>query len=271
MAAKRNKTRRPESPAVGSRESPAGAAPDAARKPSPIRSSGDSGLSLDQLSAAFAQMLGAGADPYTAPVEPRDREESLATAALALTAPEDEPDDSAHDACEITPQSIIEALLFVGSPAGEGISSAQLAGLMRGVRPAEVDAAVSELNERYAARGAPYAIVDVAGGYRMAVREEFDRLRDKFYGRIRRARLSQSAIEVLSLVAYNEPISGDEINRLRGAHSGAILTQLLRRELLRLDRAPEAKRGLYSTTPRFLAVFGLESLGDLPKSTEGPA
>ncbi len=79
----------------------------------------------------------------------------------------------------------------------------------------------------------------------------------------------QAAIEVLSIVAYNQPVTTDAVNRLRAAQSGAILSQLTRRQLLRVERFDDRPRvANYSTTDRFLSLFGLESLSDLPRSED---
>ena len=106
-------------------------------------------------------------------------------------------------------------------------------------------------------------------GYRLSLCDEYARVRDKFYGKARQARLSQEAIEVLAAVAYHAPITADEISRLRGTPSGATLTQLVRRQLLRLEpNETKPRRARYSTTKRFLELFGLESLDDLPRSQD---
>jgi segregation and condensation protein B len=223
----------------------------------------DTGLSLDQLSAAFAGMLNEGSDPYSAAEQSEEDELDEADEDSPVAA------GSADEACEINPRSILEAMLFVGSPTSEPLTAQQVAGLMRGVRPAEVDALVEELNAHYRDRGCPYQILATGAGYRMALREEFARVRDKFYGRVRQARLSQAAIEVLATVAYHEPLSADDVNRLRAKPSGAILSQLVRRQLLRLERGTGRPRtSRYSTTARFLELFGLESLADLPRSQD---
>ena len=97
-------------------------------------------------------------------------------------------------ACEVTPRTILEAMLFVGSPQNEPLSARQVAGLMRGVRPAEIDALVRELNRDYAGPGVPlsrsWPREPVTG---CSLREDFARMRDKFYGKARQARLSQAA------------------------------------------------------------------------------
>jgi len=222
----------------------------------------EAGLSLDQLSAALAGMLGAGDDPYAAAATATDAQGQPDLAGDAS------PDDGAADlACEITPRSILEAMLFVGSPKNEPLGSRQVAGLMRGVRPAEIDALVCDMNQDYQRRNCPYRIVSDGAGYRLQLAEKYAPLREKFYGRTRQARLSQASIEVLAAVAYHAPISADEVSRLRGTPSGALLSQLVRRQLLRLERTDTKPRQVvYHTTTRFLALFGLQSLAELPHS-----
>jgi segregation and condensation protein B len=225
----------------------------------------DQGISLNELSQAYAALLARGADPYAEP--PRDD----AQPAAGIAAPSDDslsqPTKDAEAAFAITPKSIVEAILFVGHPTSDSLTSERLAALMRGVPPAEVDDLVRELNADYAVRGAPYRIESVGPGYVMRLQSEFGPLRDTFQGRIREARLSQAAIDVLAIVAYHQPVAAAEIDRLRGKPSGAILSQLLRRDLLAIERPAEKKtKPRYGTTPRFLELFGLDNLGELPRS-----
>ena len=106
----------------------------------------------------------------------------------------------------------------------------------------------------------------------MSLLSEHQALRERFYGRIRRARLSQSAIDVLALVAYNQPITKRDIEEMRQRPSGGVLSQLVRRGLLRIERVEEEnkkrRQTLYWTTDRFLELFGLDSIDDLPRSQE---
>jgi segregation and condensation protein B len=232
----------------------------------------DQGLSLDELSRAYAAVLGKGADPY--PQSGQTAAEGASPAATPSVAADStsellefEPADD--DACPITPKSILEAILFVGHPANEPLASERIAALMRGVRPGEIDELVKELNAQYAVEGAPYTIVSVDLGYQLTLLPEFAGLRDAFYGRVREARLSQSAIDVLAIVAYQQPITQDEIDRLRGKPSGAILSQLVRRDLLVLIRPAEKKaKPVFHTTDRFLDLFDLDQLSDLPRRQE---
>jgi segregation and condensation protein B len=228
----------------------------------------DQGISLDELSQAYAALLGKGADPYAdGQAEGPAAQEQKASPLDLLPDPEAPP--NADAAFEITPRGILEAILFVGHPIGEPLTSERIAALMRGVRPAEIDDLVAELNAEYQAAGAPYTIVSVGPGYQLALRPEHASLRDSFYGRIREARLSQAAVDILAIIAYHQPVTAEVIDRLRGKPSGAILSQLLRRDLISLERSPEAKsKPAYRTTTRFLEIFGLDGLADLPQSQE---
>lgn len=224
----------------------------------------DRGLSLADLSTAFAEMLSVGQDPYGEPlpsVEPNTATEP-APPAESEVAPEADP-------CPVTPRSILEAMLFVGAADNQPLASERVAGLMRGVRPAEIDDLVRELNEQYRAGACPYRIVAEAGGYRLVLSNEYQRLRDKFYGRTRQTRLSPAAIEILSIIAYKGLQTADEVGRVRGRPCGALLSQLVRRQLLSVVRDAAAPRTVrYQTTPRFLQLFRLESLDDLPRSQD---
>lgn len=223
----------------------------------------EGGLSLDDLNAAFAGMLSGGDDPYS---EPPAADETPAAKEVVAGGEGDEGDDTS---CDITPLTILEAMLFVGGAGGEPLTSRRVSSLMRGVRPAEIDDLVRDLNDRYDADGRPYRIENADEGYRLTLREEFSAVVDKLQGRNRQARLTPAAIEVLSLVAYNGPQTADDLTRLRGRPSGAVLSQLVRRQLLSVER-DETDRRLtrYVTTPRFLAVLGIEKLDDLPRSQD---
>jgi segregation and condensation protein B len=225
---------------------------DAATKPS-----GESPLSLGRLRDAFAVMLGKS---EAGDANGRRDSPKIENGGLGEAAPRE---------CEINPRSVVEAMLFVGQPDNRALSARELAAAMRGVSPSEIEAAVKQLNATYDADGAPYHIEQTKAGYRMTLRDEFQRMRDKFYGRVKEARLSPAVLEVLSVLAYHQPATLEQVNELRGAASGAALSTLVRRKLVMLERSADGK-GLarYSTTERFLRLFGLENLEALPRSEE---
>lgn len=239
-------------------------APPAKQEAAPASAPEQSPLSLSRLRAAFAQMLG------TSEQGARSKEQGANSAApSSLPAPRSLPPAPYSDPCEINPRTVVEAMLFVGRPADAPFSSRELAAAMRGVSPAEIDAAVVELNTAYERDVAPYEIVGTTAGYQLELRSNLRRMRDKLHGRMREAKLTPAAVEVLSVVAYNQPTTSEAITELRGAPSGAVLQSLVRRKLVRVDRP--ADRGAppqYWTTDRFLRVFGVENIAALPRNEE---
>ena len=105
------------------------------------------------------------------------------------------------------------------------------------------------------------------------VRPAYRNLRERLFGGPREARLSQPALDVLSVVAYRQPVGKGEVDAIRGTDSGATLRQLVRLGLVVVQHRAEAtvREVRYGTTPRFLQVFGLGSLDELPRlgSAEG--
>jgi segregation and condensation protein B len=225
----------------------------------------DQGLSLNELSQAYAALLAQGADPYPEQTNPASGDGISPQIQAEIEPPPAEK--TAEPPFEVTPRSILEAILFVGHPSGEPLTSERMAALMRGVRPAEIDDLVRDLNVEFKTQAAPYTIESVGPGYRLSLRPEFAALAAAFHGRIREARLSQAAIDILAIVGYHQPVAAPEIERLRGKPNGALLSQLIRRDLLALERpTTKGEAPKYRTTARFLELFGLESLAELPRS-----
>ena len=245
----------------------------------------DQGLSLDELSGSLANLMGGGTSPYEADAgddaaltddhdESGSSDEGSGTTAatsdsnLSRKGTAIRPAD-VDDPCPVTPETIFEAMLFVGHPGDEPLTSTQVASLMRGVRANEVDQYVEDLNATYEEQNCPYVIQSVGGGYRLMLRESHSALRNAFYGKIRTAKLSQAAVDVLAIVAYHQPLDKNEVEKLRREPSARLLNQLVRRELLSVERTEEKpRRSLFSTTSRFLDFFGLTSLDDLPQSQD---
>ncbi len=223
----------------------------------------DLGLPLESAPETMADDSNVKANPYAQlPVAETD----LADLTLEMAG---EP-ASSEDDCEICPRTLIEAMLFVGSSHQGPLTASQVASLMRGVRPQEIDDLVRELNETYDAEGCPYRIESVGSGYQMVLRSEFAPLRDRVFGRHRGTRLSQAAVDVLAIIAYQQPITRNDVEKLRGKPSGSILNQLLRRQLVVLERETDGEKiSRYRTTSRFLELFKLSSLSELPYSQEG--
>lgn len=215
-------------------------------------------LSLDRLSEAYAQATGGR--------RPRRRHQPAVGQNEATV---DAAEDDEQDDAPVSPESILEAMLFVGQPDNSALSAEQAAAVMRDVNPSEIDEMVTQLNARYAAQQNAFEIKWDDAGYRLRLREEFSRLRDVFLGRTREVTLSQAAVDVLALVAYKQPITLEEINKFRGANSGGTVRQLVRRKLIRFEVDTEDQRvKQYYTTRRMLNLLGLENLEDLPQGDD---
>jgi len=220
-------------------------------------------FSLDDLGAAYARAAAAH-DPesFAEPAADRPVGDNSASAAEEEDPPPVDEDQTVH------PEGIIEAALFVGHPENQPMTATKLASLMRDVCPQEVTEMVASLNESYKAAGQALRIVEDENGYRMTIAPAVEHVRQSFLGRVREARLSQAAVEVLALVAYQPGITAQTVQDQRGRESATILNQLVRRRLLEMRREAPADGGRkmphYYPAERFLALFGLESVEDLP-------
>lgn len=237
----------------------------------PSDSTAQQGISLKALTEAFAQALDTPDTTPAAEAESPEQSEEEQEAVETSDA-SDASDAAAFEdgaVCPVCPRSILEAMLFVGRRDGGPLRIEEAAEPMRGVEPSEIPGLVDELNRRYRGAGCPYEIRSERGGYRLSLTRSFHSMRDRFHGRIREARLSQAAIDVLAIVAYQQPLTAEQIGHLRGKPSGHVISQLVRRGLLRIERPEDQPRkAQYRTTDRFLRLFGLEDLDDLPRSEE---
>ncbi|MFM7207536.1 MAG: SMC-Scp complex subunit ScpB [Planctomycetaceae bacterium] len=225
----------------------------------------DGGLSIDKLAQAFAAMMGT-ADPLV----PAAGAESEVVHVDASPDLDDADDPAAADAhCRVSPLTILEALLFVGLPGGRPISSRTVAGLMRGVRPQEVDDLVQQLRQRYRADNCPFEVASRDDGWVLRLRPEFARFGSVLEAKVRQVRLDAEALDVLAAVAWNQPVPRDKLVELGCDAGPAVLRQLVRRGLLELTQADDAGP-CYRTTPKFLEVFKLASVDDLPAPTDPP-
>ena len=161
---------------------------------------------------------------------------------------------------------IVEALVLA-SP--EPISAARLAEIVPYLKPAKVKDLLNELNTAYQEQDRAFEIWEVAGGYQIRTRAEFSGYLQKLQ-RQRPLRLSRAALETLSIVAYRQPATRAEIEDVRGVECGPVLKSLLDRHLIRIagHREVPGRPMVYGTTRRFLEVFGLDSLKDLPALRE---
>lgn len=132
--------------------------------------------------------------------------------------------------------------------------------------PSAIKGAIESLNESYAAGGRAFRIESVAGGFRVMTLPEFAPIAAAVRGLRESTRLSRAAIETLAIVAYRQPITRVDIESIRGSATGEVLRTLLEKRLVAIvGRSEELGRPmLYGTAKRFLEIFGLSSIRDLP-------
>jgi segregation and condensation protein B len=161
---------------------------------------------------------------------------------------------------------IVEALLFVG---GAPLTFARAAETVRGLTAEQFREILDGLNRDYRQQGRPYRIQMREQGCELVLQPRFRGVLDRLYGSTREARLSPAALDVLALVAYRQPIARQEVEALRGADSAGALRQLVRLGLIAVQRGEADQREVtYSTTSRFLTLFQLRSLDDLPRTQD---
>jgi segregation and condensation protein B len=164
-------------------------------------------------------------------------------------------------------RSRLEAVLFL---AREPMSLRRLAQLANLADATEARTVLTGLEARYDERQCAFQVTQVAGGYQLMSRREFVTWVRPQSAHGHDFRLSPPSLETLVVVAYRQPILRAEVEAIRGVACGEILRQLLDRDMLRIvGRSEELGRPLrYGTTKRFLEVFGLSNLEELPWAGE---
>ncbi|WP_294366514.1 SMC-Scp complex subunit ScpB [uncultured Ruminococcus sp.] len=157
---------------------------------------------------------------------------------------------------------MVEAVLFAS---GEPISVTRLAGACEAGEDA-VLTALRRLAAEYAEQKSAVSVVQLGDSWQMCTRPEFAPAIQRAIETKKNAPLSPAAMEVLTIVAYNQPVSKSFVEHVRGVDSGSVVNTLVEKELLteagRLD--VPGKPIAYATTPHFLRCFGLRTLDDLP-------
>ncbi|MGD0770343.1 MAG: SMC-Scp complex subunit ScpB [Tepidisphaeraceae bacterium] len=162
---------------------------------------------------------------------------------------------------------LLEALLL---STHHPLTAGRLAELMDLPATKPVRQAVKDLNLQYEESHRAFRIEQVAGGYQILTMPEFGDHLKKLHQREIDAKLTKAALETLAIIAYKQPILRADIEAIRGVACGETIRNLMEKRLVNIaGRAEEPGRPiLYGTTKRFLEIFGLNSLKDLPQSEE---
>src|SRR3989339_1509989 len=171
-------------------------------------------------------------------------------------------------------QSVIEALIFSSD---DVLSAAEIIKAVKGIdgddtqiSSEEIESCVDELNNKYELHSLSFCILRIANGYLFATTKEYSKYVGYLSSEKSKRRLSQAALETLSIIAYKQPITKPEIEAIRGVNSDYMLTALLEKQLISITGRAETigRPLLYKTTDEFLKYFGLKNLSDLPKPRE---
>ncbi len=174
--------------------------------------------------------------------------------------------ETATAAAEAEVAATVEAILFASDSTLTAAKIATTAELPQRV----VNAAIKSLNERYEQAGAAFRIEAIAGGYQMLTLPAYHDVLSRLLQTKSESKLSQAAMETLAIVAYRQPILRADVEAIRGVACGDMLRGLMEKSLVKIvGRADVLGRPmLYGTTRRFLEVFGLARLEDLPRIEE---
>jgi segregation and condensation protein B len=198
--------------------------------------------------------------------EPQEQPDGAVAAVIdddAVTA--ESGDDSANaEAAPAVSRAAVEALLL---STHHPLTPARLGELLNQPSTRAIRRAVQELNEQYASTGRCFRIEQVAGGYQILTLPEFGDILRKLHQKEGDAKLTKAALETLSIIAYKQPILRADVEAIRGVACGETIRSLMEKHLVKIaGRAEEPGRPiLYGTTRRFLELFGLNSLKDLPQ------
>lgn len=178
------------------------------------------------------------------------------------------PDDSAEPVSpEVTTESVVEAILL---STDVPLSGAKIAQLLGTGDAGDVRQHIDNLNDRYGKAGSSFRIEPIAKGYQLLTLPAYDHWVRRLQKSRADSRLSPVALETLAIVAYKQPVLRATVESIRGVAVGDMLVRLREMNLIRIvGRAEEIGRPLlYGTTSKFLKVFGLSSLKDLPQLDE---
>lgn len=158
---------------------------------------------------------------------------------------------------------ILEALLFASD---HPLTAQEIAAVLPDGKAELVGALVKELNQDYEQQKRAIQIREIAGGYQLYTRPEYATWLNALFARTRTQRLSKAGLEALAIIAYKQPTSRAEIERIRGVQTDSVMRTLLERGLITIVGREEGpgRPLLYGTTDKFLQYFGLKSLDDLP-------
>jgi segregation and condensation protein B len=222
-----------------------------------------------------------GVEPEETPAPAHDADEPDDEAVGATPEEDDEDslliaaDEGATDSREIpetgeaaapTVESVIEAILFATD---EPLTDSRLANTVE-TTTKQVRECIQDLNAQYETNNNAFRIEQIAGGYQMLTLPAYNHWLKRMLRTRSDTKLSPAALETLAIVAYKQPIIRADIEAIRGVAVGEVIRSLMYKGLVKIVGRAEilGRPMLYGTTKKFLGVFGLNSLKDLPQVEE---
>ena len=172
-----------------------------------------------------------------------------------------EPSDEA-----LTVESVTEAVLFASD---EPLTAARLANIVE-VTTTQIREHIESLNNKYQAGNHAFRIEQIAGGYQMLTLSTYNHWLKQLLRVRSETKLSPAALETLAIIAYKQPVIRADIEAIRGVAVGEVIRSLCYKGLVKIVGRAEVlgRPMLYGTSKKFLEVFGLNTLKDLPKIEE---
>ncbi len=204
----------------------------------------------------------------TSAIEILSTEETQAVLAPAAEPAEAETAPGVADLPPAELRAVVEALLFVAT---RPLTVERLSQCLPGASPAYLENFLEGLSIRYDHEGRGWELRRIAGGWQLLTRRDHHAWVRQLERKELPSKLSKSALETLSIVAYKQPITRGQIEDIRGVQCGPILRQLMDLRLVQVTGRSEDVLGrplLYATTDNFLMRFGLGALTDLPSKHE---
>ena len=217
---------------------------------------------LEQTEAALPQA--------EASEETEEQPEEMETPLLNTEASEDVEEQSdlseQGQGDEPTVETVVEAVLFASD---ESLTDNRLAKIVES-SVKQVRQSIKNLNEKYQTNNNAFRIEQIAGGYQMLTLSTYNYWLKKLLRARSDGKLSPAALETLAIIAYKQPVIRADIEVIRGVAAGEVIRTLCYKGLVKIVGRAEilGRPMLYGTTKKFLEVFGLNTLKDLPKIEE---
>jgi segregation and condensation protein B len=178
---------------------------------------------------------------------------------------EDAANEAGTDVAAELDLATLEALLFATH---HPLTAGRLAEMLDVSSTKPLRRAIKELNRQYEQSGRAFRVEQVAGGYQLLTLPEYGDYLNKLLKKEADAKLTKAALETLAIIAYKQPILRADLEAIRGVACGETIRSLMEKHLVKIDGRAElpGRPILYGTTRRFLELFGLNSLKDLPQS-----